>query len=64
VEAGIALAHEELGGLYMDVGDLGEAVTEYDRAFDLRPEFADVRARLARALLQTGEVERAVQELT
>lgn len=66
VEAGnrIALAHAELGDLYMDVDEPGAAITEYDRALHLRPEFADVRTRLARGLLQTGDVERAVEELT
>jgi len=59
----IALAHAELGNLYTEAGDPSSAIREYSRALDLRPGFADVLGRLARALFQADEADRAVEEL-
>jgi len=59
----IALSHGDLGDLYSEAGDTPAAVEEYTRALRIRPAFADIRMRLARALIAAGEAEAAVEEL-
>ena len=61
--AKIANAHFALGDLYREAGDDKEAVDEYRRALDIRPNFHDIRVRLAEVLLNMKQTGEAAAEL-
>lgn len=63
VAAHLANEHAALGDMYAAHGFLLEAVEQYRRACRLRPEFIDIRNRLARALIELGILEAAHNEL-
>ena len=49
----------DLAGAYEAAGRAGDAETVYRRAIERDPEYADLHERLARLLLQRGEVAEA-----
>ena len=55
--------HMELGDLYADLGSYVQAVEQFRSAAQLRPDFLDIRTKLARALMENGEQEEARKEL-
>jgi adenylate cyclase len=59
----LANKHKELGDLYAEGGALAEAAEQYQRALEIRPRYVDIRAKLARALLELGEPDSAAGEL-
>ena len=59
----LAIAHARLGDLYLVANRPGEAATQYDAAVKLRPRFHDIRSKLAEALMEAGQLERAREEL-
>ncbi len=59
----LANLHAELAEAYVEAGGLDEAIRQLERAVHLRPAFTDLRYRLARLLLDKGEVPRARAEL-
>ena len=61
--ARIANTHAQLGDLYAEAGALQEAVEQYRAAVALRPQFLDIRNKMARVLIDLGEHEQAVAEL-
>ncbi len=61
--ARIANALLAVGDLYLDAGAAEEAIAEYRKALELRPEFHDIRNKLAEALLRVGSREAAEAEL-
>jgi tetratricopeptide (TPR) repeat protein len=61
--AKLANAHAELGDLYAESGAISEAAEQYRRALTLRPEFHDIRNKLAETLMDLGEFELAEAEL-
>ena len=61
--ARIANAHAALGDLYREAGAEQEAVEQYTRALDIRPNFHDIRVRLAEVLLQMQQTATAAAEL-
>lgn len=63
VSARIANAHMAVGDLYREAGAPELAVEEYRRALELRPEFHDIRNKLAEALMQIGNADDAEREL-
>ena len=63
VSARLANMHMELGDLYADLGSYPQAVQQYHSAANLRPDFLDIRTKLARALMESGNLETARQEL-
>jgi tetratricopeptide (TPR) repeat protein len=63
VSAQLATAHAQLGDLYLAAGAMIEAGEQYRAALDLRPQYHDIRIKLAQALMQTGESEAAAREL-
>ena len=63
VSAHLAMAHALLGDLYLAAGGMIEAGEQYRAALDLRPQYHDIRIKLAQALMQTGELEDAALEL-
>lgn len=64
VSARLANMHMELGDLYADLGSYVQAVGQYRSAARLRPDFFDIRTKLARALMENGELDEASEELT
>ena len=63
VSAKLANGHANLGDLYLGAGAAAEAAQQYRLALDIRPQFHDIRNRLAEALMQLGELEAAATEL-
>ena len=63
VSSQLAMAHAQLGDLYLAAGAIIEAGEQYRAALDLRPQYHDIRVKLAQALMQTGEMEDAALEL-
>lgn len=63
VSARLANMHMELGDLYADLGSYPHAVQQYRSAANLRPDFLDIRTKLARALMESGNLETARREL-
>ncbi len=59
----IAEEHAKLGDLYLQADRPRSALEEYRKALDLRPEFVDIRSRLARVHAVLGELDEAVAEL-
>ncbi|HUF25718.1 MAG TPA: tetratricopeptide repeat protein [Gemmatimonadaceae bacterium] len=55
----LANAHLRLGHDYRAAGAVEEAITQYRRALELRPQFADVRLALGRALVEAGRYDDA-----
>jgi tetratricopeptide (TPR) repeat protein len=55
----IANMHGDLAQAYLDAGLVREAITEYEKAVLLCPDFADLRTKLATLLRQSGELSRA-----
>lgn len=63
VRGKIANMHADLGDIYLGLGLYDDAKAEYEKALSLRPEFPDIRAKLAQALFDSGLKEEAVSEL-
>jgi tetratricopeptide (TPR) repeat protein len=63
VSSQLAMAHTQLGDLYLAASAMIEAGEQYRAALDLRPQYHDIRVKLAQALMQTGEMEDAALEL-
>ncbi|HLU26661.1 MAG TPA: tetratricopeptide repeat protein [Longimicrobiales bacterium] len=61
--ARIANAHASLGDLYREAGAHGEAIAQYRAALELRPTYHDIRTKLARVLMDTGDLAGAEAEL-
>ncbi len=59
----LANLHAELGEAYVEAGGIPQAIEQYERAARLRPEYVDLRYRLARLRLEAGEIAQARQEL-
>jgi tetratricopeptide (TPR) repeat protein len=58
----IANMHAEVGQAYYDVGLLREAITEYEKAVGLCPQFADLRTRLGLLLRELNDLPRAREQ--
>lgn len=59
----LAHGHAALAELYRQAGASAEAVEQFRRAVDLRPRFADIRNKLAAALIDLGDHRSAIREL-
>ncbi len=59
----IANLHAELGDLYMVANHPGDAAEQYQKAVEVRPRYLDIRNKLAEALLEIGQMDRAKAEL-
>lgn len=55
----LAITHAKLGDLYLVGNRPAEAAQQYDAALRVRPRFLDIRTKLAEALMEVGEPERA-----
>ena len=63
VAARLANQHAALGEAYAEAGALADAVEQYRKAVELGPAFIDLRYRLARLLLDSGNPLGAREEL-
>lgn len=63
IAARLANQHAALGEAYAEASALPEAIGEYRRALELGPTFHDLRYRLARLLLESGQPLEAREEL-
>ena len=59
----LAIQHAKLGDLYLVANRPVEAAQQYDAAIQVRPRFHDIRSKLAEALMEAGDLERARDEL-
>lgn len=59
----IANMHADIGDAYRAAGQIEPAIVEYEKAVTLRPGFADLRAKLATALIDNRQYTLAAQEL-
>lgn len=63
VAARLANQHAALGEAYAEAGALSDAVEQYRKSVELGPAFIDLRYRLARLLLDSGNPLAAREEL-
>ena len=63
VKGKLANMHAELGDIYVGIGMYDSSLTEFRKALKLRPEFADIRTKLAKTLHEKGDHASAVREL-
>lgn len=63
VRGKVANMHADLGNIYHGLGLFEDAIKEYEKALSLRPDFPDVRTRLAQTLFDSGMKGEAVSEL-
>jgi len=59
----LANMHAELGEAYIEAGGVPQAIAQFEAASALRPEFLDLRYRLARLRLGTGDAAGARRDL-
>ncbi len=64
VSARLANMHMELGDLYADLGSFEQAENQYRAAAELRPDFLDIRTKLARSLMEGAKLDAAIDELS
>src|SRR5512146_284727 len=62
VQGKLANMYAEVGDVWLSSGLYAGAVQEYRRALELGPAFADLRAKLAGAVRDSGEREAAIRE--
>lgn len=60
----IAVTHAQLGDLYLVANRPTLAAAQYRAALDVRPRFLDIRTKLAESLMEMGEMEGALRELS
>lgn len=61
--ARLANLHRELADAYEQAGAPEDAVEQYRKAVELRPQFVDIRTRLGRTLIELGRLDEARAEL-
>jgi tetratricopeptide (TPR) repeat protein len=62
LDAGLAAAHTNLGGIAHRRGDAAEARAAFERALAVDPDQAEARFNLANLILESGDLELAVAE--
>ncbi|HVU50059.1 MAG TPA: tetratricopeptide repeat protein [Polyangia bacterium] len=62
LDAGLAAAHTNLGGIAHRRGDASEARAAFERALALDPDQVEARFNLANLILESGDLELAVAE--
>lgn len=62
-DAKLANLQAALGDAYREVGEYADAIEAYRKALARRPDFLDVRYRLALALRESGLASQAIREL-
>ena len=64
VKGKLSNMHADLADVYSALGQFQEAILEYRKALAMRPDFADIRTSLGKALREVGRKEDAIKELT
>ncbi len=64
VKGKIANKHAELGDIYSSISFYESAIDEYNKALNLRPEFVDVRTKLANIYRDKGDTHNAIRQFT
>jgi tetratricopeptide (TPR) repeat protein len=59
----LANEHFRLGNIYYDFSLLDEAIEQYKRAVDLRPNLTDIQTKLGIALRESGRPDEAIEQL-
>src|SRR5205823_392768 len=59
----LANMHSDLGEVYAAITQYEPAIAEYRKALALRPDFADIRVELGKALRESGRLDESLQEL-
>ena len=59
----LGVAHLQLGILYSEQKDLHQAISAYQQAIDVSPRLEEAHYRLAQAYRQTGQTQKAKDEL-
>ena len=54
-------AYNNLGNALTDLGRIGEAVEQFERALKLKPEYADAHNNLGVALVRMGKLPEAIE---
>jgi tetratricopeptide (TPR) repeat protein len=54
------MAHNNLGIVLSQKGQIDEAITHYRTTLEMRPDFSDANYNLGNALLQKGEIDEAI----
>jgi len=63
VASRLANLHAELGEAYVEAGGVAQAIAQFEAAAALRPEFLDLRYRLARLRIGEGDAAGARRDL-
>lgn len=58
-----SIKHYELGGLYFSYNRFDEALSEFQKAFQLDPQNLECRVKMAKTLAKKGLVMKAVEDL-
>jgi tetratricopeptide (TPR) repeat protein len=56
------LAHNSLGAYYAQKGELEAAITEYNRALEINPDYAEARNNLGIVFFRKGDLEQAIAQ--
>ncbi len=59
---GSTLAHNNLGNLLLERGEVDNAIAHFRAALAIRPDFAESHSNLGNALARTGHVSEAIEE--
>jgi tetratricopeptide (TPR) repeat protein len=59
--AKVANLHAEVGSLYQGVGHYKDAISEFEKAVDLCPDFVDVQTKLATCWRESGDLKSALK---
>jgi len=56
------LAHNNLGNTFLEKGQLDEAIAHYQKALQLKPDYANAYYNLGNALLRKGQLDEAITQ--
>ena len=57
------IAHDNLGNILLKKGDVDEAIAHYQKALQIKPDYAASRNNLGNVLLQQGRLDEAIAQL-
>lgn len=60
----IANMHADTAERYIEIGYLNDAIDELKKALKLRPNFIDLRTKIAILYRETGNIDEAIEQLT